>query len=207
MKAVKNKIGKYLLHLPENYEYSKNKWPLMLFLHGAGECGDNLEIVKKKGPTMLANKGKEFPFLLLSPQCPVKQYWENDFLDKLLTDIIRQYRVDPNKIYLTGFSMGGFGTWNLAKKYPNRFAAIAPVCGGANPHIAEYIKHIPTWIFHGAKDRIIPVERSQEMASALKKLGAKVKFTVYPFTEHDSWTETYNNEELYEWFIEQKRAD
>ncbi len=204
MKAIKNKIGKYILHLPENYESSKSKWPLLLFLHGAGECGNNLDMVLRNGPPMLADKGKEFPFIVLSPQCPIMHYWENEILDKLLLSIVGQYRVNTYRVYLTGLSMGGFGTWSLAKKHPRRFAAIAPVCGGANPHIAEYIKHIPCWIFHGAKDQIIPLERSQEMADALKKRGANVKFTVYPFAEHDSWTETYNNDELYEWFMEQK---
>ena len=97
--------------------------------------------------------------------------------------------------------MGGFGTWNLTIKYPKRFAAIAPICGGANPSMVKFIKHIPIWVFHGAKDRIVPIERSQEMVDAVNNAGGHAKLTVYPKVNHDSWTETYNNEKLYEWLL------
>jgi predicted peptidase len=141
----------------------------------------------------------------LSPQCPEDQWWAVPDLDILLNDISENYNVDTNRIYVTGLSMGGFGTWNLAIKYPDRFAAIAPVCGGSNPFLAKNLKDTPAWVFHGAKDKVVPLHRSQEMVDALEKAGGNVKFTVYPDATHDSWTETYNNPELYEWFLKQKR--
>lgn len=205
METIKNIEGKYLLHLPVKYKDTNKNWPLLLFLHGAGERGNDLEMLKTHGPPKLVEKGKEFPFLVLSPQCSIGLCWTNQYLDKLLTDIVEQYRIDTERIYITGLSMGGFGTWSLTIKYPKRFAAIAPICGGANPLMVKFIKHIPIWVFHGAKDRIVPIERSQEMVDAYTKLGVKVKFTVYPDAEHDSWTETYENPELYKWFLEQSK--
>ncbi|MEN8119950.1 MAG: prolyl oligopeptidase family serine peptidase [Bacteroidota bacterium] len=205
METIKNREGKYLLILPAKYKEIYKNWPLLLFLHGAGERGNDLEMLKNHGPPKLVEQGNDFPFLILTPQCSIGQCWTNQYLDKLLTDIVQQYYIDKDRIYVTGFSMGGFGTWNLAIKYPNRFAAIAPVCGGGNPVMVKFIKNIPCWVFHGAKDRIVPIERSQEMVDAYEKLGIKVKFTVYPELEHDSWTETYDNPKLYDWFLAQKK--
>jgi predicted peptidase len=124
----------------------------------------------------------------------------------LLDDIIRTYRVDRDRVYLTGLSMGGFGTWDLAAAHPEKFAAIAPICGGGNPQNAKKLARLPIWVFHGAKDPTVPIERSREMVEALKAAGANVKFTVYPEAQHDSWTETYNNPEFYQWLLEQKRG-
>lgn len=203
---LKNAIGeggkiKYLYYLPEKYETSNKAWPLILFLHGAGERGKNFKKVKLHGPPKLIENGKKFQFIVVAPQCPPKQWWNNDDLDLLLNYITENYRVDAKRIYLTGLSMGGYGTWALATEYPNRFAAIAPVCGGGDPLKSETLKHIPIWVFHGAKDEIVPIEKSQEMVDALKALGANVKFTIYPEATHDSWTETYNNPALYRWFL------
>ncbi len=201
-KEIKKKIDvNYLLYLPENYEQETKNYPLMLFLHGAGERGDDLQKVAIHGPTKLIKQGKEFPFIIVSPQCPENQWWDIESLDLLLKDISRQYRVDENRVYLTGLSMGGYGTWAMAMEYPHRFAAIAPICGGGNPVTAEKIKHLPTWVFHGAKDDVVPLKNSQDMVDALKEAGGDVKFTIYPEAQHDSWTETYNNPELYEWFL------
>ena len=201
----------YLLYIPEEYPASKEKWPLVLFLHGAGERGDDLEKVKMHGPPKLIEREqKTFPFLLVSPQCPTGESWSNDkmvaTLSALLDDVAALYRVDRNRIYLTGLSMGGFGTWRLACDYPDRFAAIAPICGRGNPEKVEAIRHLPIWVFHGQQDKTVPLKNSQDMVDALKALGSDVKFTVYPGAGHDSWTETYNNPELYEWMLKQKRA-
>ncbi len=195
----------YLLYLPENYD-SHDKWPLMLFLHGSGERGTDIEKVKVHGPPKLIEQGKDFPFIVVSPQCPDNQWWEISDLDVLLNEITENYNVDTDRIYVTGLSMGGFGTWDLAIKYPNRFAAIAPVCGGGNSHLVEILKDVPVWVFHGGKDPVVPVSYAQEMVDALKKAGGNVKLTIYPDAGHDSWTETYNNPELYEWFLKQKRG-
>lgn len=195
----------YLIYFPKGYNKSKRDWPLMIFLHGIGERGNNLELVKTHGPPKLIKNGKEFPFIIVSPQLPERLWWNADFLNALLKEIISKYKVDMNRIYLTGLSMGGFGTWDFAEKYPHWFAAIAPICGGGNPFFACNIKNIPTWVFHGAKDKTVPIEKSEEMVNAIRECGGNPKFTVYPEAGHDAWTETYNNPELYEWFLKQSK--
>jgi predicted peptidase len=195
---------KYLLYLPKNYD-SKKEWPLVLFLHGAGERGDNLEMVKTHGPPKLVAQGKEFPFVLVSPQCPAGRWWEPVELSALVDEIVEKQKIDKDRIYVTGLSMGGFGTWSLAAYAPKRFAAIAPICGGGEPILVKLLPHVPAWVFHGAKDPVVPVARSEEMVKALKATGGTVKFTVYPDAYHDSWTAAYNDPKLYEWLLEQKR--
>jgi len=194
----------YLLYLPEDYN-SDNKFPLLLFLHGAGERGNDIEKVKMHGPPKLIEEGKDFPFIVVSPQCPEGQWWNISDLNILLNEIVNEYSVDTNRIYVTGLSMGGFGTWEFAIKYPDRFAAIVPICGGGNAHLVRNIKDVPVWVFHGARDQVVPIERSQEMVDALKKAGGNVKFTIYPDATHDSWTETYNNPEVFEWLLSKSR--
>jgi predicted peptidase len=195
----------YLLYLPQEYE-AKESWPLLLFLHGAGERGDDLELVKKHGPPKLIEAGKEFPFIVVSPQCPKDHWWEPIELVALLNEMKSKYKVDPDRIYVTGLSMGGFGTWRLAAYIPDRLAAIAPICGGGERYWARRFAHLPIWVFHGAKDKGVPVERSEEMVDALKERGGHPRFTIYPEAGHDSWTETYENPKLYEWLLEQKRT-
>jgi len=200
---------RYLLYLPKGYGEKKDqKWPLILFLHGAGERGDNLELVKKHGPPKLVAGGKEFPFIIVSPQCPAGTWWTEmiDPLTALLDDVQSRYAVDPNRVYLTGLSMGGFGTWTLACRYPERFAAIAPICGGGDWFLAERLKNVPVWAFHGAKDPVVPLRESRDMVEALKRAGGDAQLTIYPEAEHDSWTETYNNPKLYEWFLSHRRT-
>ena len=124
----------------------------------------------------------------------------------MLNEVSGKYAVDPDRIIVTGLSMGGFGTWSLAMEYPNRFAAIAPICGGGMTARARRIRHLPAWVFHGAKDNAVPLKASQDMVDALKAAGATdVKFTVYPEAVHDSCTEAYNDPALWEWFLQQKR--
>jgi predicted peptidase len=199
----------YLLYLPDNYSESSEPFPLMLLLHGSNQRGDDINLVKKAGPPKLVEQGQDFPFIIVSPQCPEGKGWATpymlDELNCLLDDIIEHYSVDTSRIYLTGFSMGGFGTFGYALFYPERFAAIAPICGGGLTELALYIKDIPTWVFHGEKDEVVPITMSRNMVEALKKVDGNVKFTVYPDAGHDSWTETYNNPELYEWFLKQRR--
>lgn len=197
----------YLLYLPPDYDDAGDKrWPVMLFLHGAGERGDDLEKVRAHGPPKLVAEGRDFPFIIVSPQCPQDIWWDLVALDVLLYEVIEKHIVDEDRIYVTGLSMGGFGTWNLALTSPHRFAAIAPVCGGGNPHRISLIKHLPVWVFHGAKDSVVPVQKSEEMVEALKACGGDVRFTVYPEADHDSWTATYNNPELYEWLLQHRRV-
>jgi predicted peptidase len=203
--TIKVKLN-YLLYLPEEYGKADKAWPLVLFLHGAGESGDDLEKVKKHGPPKLVAEGKKFPFIVVSPQS-ARGGWDVRALNALLDDLMANYKVDRDRVYLTGLSMGGFGTWALAAAHPEKFAAIAPICGGGNPADAKKIKDLPIWVFHGAKDPAVKLERSEVMVKALKEAGAEhVQFTVYPEAAHDSWTETYNNPDFYEWLLKQKRG-
>ncbi|MCX7874812.1 MAG: prolyl oligopeptidase family serine peptidase [Melioribacteraceae bacterium] len=192
----------YLLYLPKDYE-QKEKHPLMLFLHGAGERGDNLELVKTHGPAKLVEQGKEFPFVIVSPQCPKDKRWEPTDLIALIDYIITNYKIDENRIYVTGLSMGGNGTWKLAAEIPNRLAAIIPICGWGDPFSAMMMGKLPVWVFHGAKDVVVPLSSSEVMVESIKRSGGNVKFTVYPDANHDSWTETYNNQEIYDWLLNQ----
>jgi predicted esterase len=195
----------YLLYLPDNYSNDTlHRWPLLLFLHGAGEVGTDIEKIKVHGPAKLVAEGKKFPFIVISPQSQIYE-WRPDQLHDLLIDLKKKYRVDEERIYLTGLSMGGFGTWELALKYPKTFAAIAPICGGGDTSEIWKLRHMPVWCFHGAKDPIVSLSRSQRMMSELEKDNHTSKFTIYPEAEHDSWTETYKNDSLYSWLLAQKR--
>lgn len=195
----------YLLQLPPGYE-EQESWPVLLFLHGAGERGSDLEMVKKHGPPKLIEGGKSLPFIVVSPQCPAGRWWEPFELAALLDEIESQYKVDKKRIYVTGLSMGGFGTWALTAYQPERFAAIAPICGGGEPFMTRLYSHVPTWVFHGDKDEIVPLERSERMVEGLKRAGGNVKFTVYEGVGHDSWTEPYADDAFYQWLLEQRNS-
>lgn len=204
----------YLLHIPRDYWSDRTRrWPLMLFLHGAGERGLDPNKVKVHGPPKIADTNADFPFILVSPQCPPGKTWDNDSLNALLDEVIEQYRIDSDRVYLTGLSMGGFGSWSLALNYPERFAAVVPICGGGNlidallsdKKRSQALKELPFWVFHGAKDPVVKVEESERMVNALKRIGSPVQLTIYPEANHDSWTETYANPKLYEWLLQQRR--
>jgi predicted peptidase len=205
---TKNLSCEYLLFLPDGYSGKKQGWPLMLFLHGAGERGSDLNKVKVHGPPKIVENQKDFPFIVVSPQCPEDDWWTDkvEVLIYLLDDIVATYNVDTERIYLTGLSMGGYGSWALAAEYPERFAAVAPICGGGNRIMAFRLKDIPVWAFHGAKDNVVPLKQSEEMVNAIKARGGDARLTVYPNAGHDSWTETYNNKELYDWFLKHRKA-
>lgn len=195
----------FLIYLPDGYvKKDPKQWPLLLFLHGAGESGDMIDLVKKNGPPMQIEYGKSFPFIVVSPQSPEEdEEWRIDVLDMLLNELVSQYNIDEKCIFVTGLSMGGTGTWNLAFAYPGRFAAIVPICGHGDPAQAGKIKDLPVWVFHGAKDDVVPPSDSESMVNALKALGSPVKFTLYPDANHDSWTDAYNDPELWKWLMEQ----
>ncbi len=201
-------IGKisYLIATPKDYSKSGAPSPLLLFLHGSGERGSDLNEVKAWGPPRIIDNGGELPFIVVSPQCPKGEYWNTFLLKGLLDEVIKKYNVDKTRIYLTGLSMGGFGTFNLATAYPDYFAAIAPVCGGGNPAMAFTIKDIPIWVFHGKLDKAVPYQRSVEMVDALKKSGANPKFTTIDDGGHaDAWKFAYNEAGLWEWFLKHKK--
>jgi len=206
----------YLLFLPKGYEAESSKrWPLLLFLHGSGERGTNVWKVATHGPLKLAKDQPDFPFIIVAPQCPAGQIWSNDILLTLLDENLRQCAVDTNRVYLTGLSMGGYGTWGLGLAYPERFAAIVPICGGgdllglllSSREKAQALHSLGVWAFHGAKDNVVPPAESQRMVDALKQADVPdVKLTIYPEAQHDSWSETYRNPDLYRWLLEHRRG-
>lgn len=207
--------AEYLLYLPEGYSDSgSEEWPLLIFLHGAGERGSDIEKVKVHGPPKIAEREGGLPFIVVSPQCPSGSWWDIETLNALLDEVMAERAVDPSRVYLTGLSMGGFGSWAWAAQSPERFAAAAPICGGGEPRSTRRggtekrsaRARLPIWNFHGAQDTVVRPEQSEEMVEAWKQLGANVKYTVYPDAGHDSWTVTYDNPELYEWFLSHERG-
>jgi predicted peptidase len=204
------KVGyRYLLAEPEGYATDNAKaWPLIVFLHGAGERGDDLSLVAKHGPPKLIHAGQKIAAIIASPQCLPDQIWNPHGVQALVDQVKKTHRVDAARVYLTGLSMGGFGTWETAIEYPGTFAALVPICGGTGIRYlgAERIKHVPQWIFHGGKDTVVPTEFSQKMHDKLKALGADVRFTIYPDAAHDSWTAAYEDPALWTWLFQQVRA-
>jgi predicted peptidase len=206
---------KYLLFLPKDYQaHSQKRWPLIFFLHGAGERGSNVWKVAVHGPPKIVAKDPDFPFIVVSPQCPEGQIWSSEALLGLLDNVEKKLNVDTGRVYLTGLSMGGYGSWDLGLRHPDRFAAIVPICGGgqlisvllAEGTNREALKSLGVWAFHGGKDPVVPLVESQRMADFLKKSGVQdVKLTVYPEAGHDSWTEAYNDPELYKWLLRHER--
>lgn len=214
---------KYRLLKPINYEEGK-KYPLVLFLHGAGERGDDNTKQLVHGAKDFAEEGrrKEFPAFIVAPQCPTGKRWsEVDWskdsstlpespsdamalVKELLDEMIDNSQVDTNRIYITGLSMGGYGTWDAIARYPNFFAAAIPICGGGDPGTVERFKSTPIWCFHGDEDQAVKVTRSREMVDALKKINGDVKYTEYPGVGHNSWTVTYANPEIYTWLFSKK---
>ena len=196
--------GHYLTFLPERYGSSRCRWPLVLFLHGSGECGDDPHQVKKHGLPKLADNGRVFPFVLIAPQCPKGSSWSEDFLEMVLDDVLARFRVDPNRVILTGISLGGNGVWRMAIRYPDRFAAVVPVAAwGPRGRVAR-LKQVPVWAFHGARDRGVPLRAGKAIVTALKKAGGRVKFTVYKTADHaETWEKAYANEGLYRWMLKQ----
>lgn len=206
----------YLLFLPPGVKDDPGKpWPLILFLHGAGERGTNVWLVAKHGPPKLVREKKDFPFIVVSPQCAEGETWSNEALLALLDTIIAKYPVDRSRVYLTGLSMGGYGTWSLGIEHPERFAAIVPICGGGDtikillppPAREADLKSLGVWAFHGGKDTVVKPIETERMVQALKQRGVReVKHTVYPDAGHDSWTEAYNDPALYEWLLSHRRT-
>lgn len=207
--VIRNVTMDYLLYLPDDFESNPDaEWPMLVFLHGSGERGNDLEKVKMHGLPKLISEGKTMPFVVLSPQCPSDSDWDTETLYALIKQVSSRYRVDEKRVYLTGLSMGGGATWNLAMAYPDYFAAISPVCGPVNRNYlarAAELKNLPIMAFHGAMDDVVPVPGAAAMIKRLQDLGNSARIVIYPDANHDSWTETYENPELYKWFMRQVR--
>lgn len=192
----------YLVYLPKEYE-TKGKMPLLFFLHGSGERGNDPQKLKVHSIPKIIDDRDDFPFIVVSPQCPDGQRWDVEVLNALLDKVIAELPVDSNRIYLTGLSMGGYGVWRFAIAHPDRFAAIAPVCGWGVLEDVEKLRTMPVWVFHGAKDNVVPPSESEKMVERLQKFGnTQVKFTLYPDANHNAWDAAYGTPELYEWFLQ-----
>jgi len=213
---------KYQVFVPENWT-SKKKWPVILFLHGAGERGEDglVQTEVGMGRAVRINRSR-FPAVIVIPQCRKEIWWSQTPMDdlamKALEVATKEFHGDHQRTYLTGLSMGGYGTWHLAGKYPGKFAAIVPICGGVlRPDVSRQQspddtkpytdaankigKDIPVWIFHGGADDSVPVAESQRMASAMKALGGEVHYTEYPGVGHNSWDDAYAEGELFTWMF------
>lgn len=198
------------------------KYPLVIFLHGAGERGkDNEQHLKHIKILYSYNVLDKYPSFVLAPQCPKKQTWSDLMYGKPFSDtptspmamlievldkVMDEYPIDPSRIYVTGVSMGGFGTWDLITRFPNRFAAAVPICGGGDDRVAERIKHVPVWVFHGADDDVVPPRLSRKMVAALQNAGASPGYTEFPGIKHGSWWQAYREPYLMPWLTKQKLA-
>lgn len=218
---------RYMLFVPKDYQATGRKWPLMLFLHGLGECSNaDLSRVKIHGPAHFVDSRPDFPFIVVTPQLPpppgykegvvytsqqiialADKAWKPEELIQLVDHVMAKLNVDRDRVYVTGLSMGGYGTWRLVAAYPDRFAAAVPICGGGEPEkMAHALSRVPIWAFHGAKDATVPLEKCQQMVDAVKRAGGDVRLTVYPEAQHDSWTATYNNKQVYDWLLAHRRS-
>ncbi len=205
----------YLLYLPKNYASEPTaQFPLILFLHGSGERGTNLQKVAVHGPPKLAGAGRDFPCIVVSPQCPDGKVWNDVPLLDLIDHLKKSLRVDPARIHVTGLSMGGYATWSLISQRPDIFASAAPVCGGgetlrfivASPAQREAMKTLPVRVYHGAKDNVVALGESERMIEQFKRAGGKdIQLTVYPEAGHDSWSATYSNPDFFSWMLQQHR--
>jgi len=196
----------YLLYLPEGYNNSDQNFPLLVYLHGKSHRGNDLNKLKGYGLPRLIDKGNNYAFIIASPQCPDTTYWARvNWFDSLYSDLTSKYRIDPNRIYLTGISMGGYGSWQAALDFPDRFAAIVPLCGGCSDSTDLCsIKDLPVWTFHGTKDNIVPIHETEYIVERLKKCGSNVRFTRIENAGHDITSE-FENKEIYDWLIQQKK--
>ncbi|WP_186438501.1 dienelactone hydrolase family protein [Cohnella terricola] len=202
----------YKLFLPNGYVGNKNEFfPLILFLHGIKRRGNDLSLLDGYGLMQIAEQDPGFNYIVITPQCPINTFWPENhlILVELVNRLIREYRVDQSRIYLTGFSMGGNGVWDLAAKTRGLFAAAVPIAGWYESNEAQNLTHIPIWVFHGEKDDVVPVSYSESMVNAIKRIDGDIKFTRYSDFDHSHnvMKETFTNPELYSWLEMNKKTD
>jgi predicted peptidase len=207
--AVGDTEHKYVVYVPRAYSPAM-KWPVILFLHGAGERGtDGLAQSDVGIGRAIRFMSDRYPAVVVMPQCLPQQNWSGAMLDmavKALDKTLMEFNTDVNRLYLTGLSMGGFGSFLLASNGPGRFAAVVPICGGGNPaEMAPKLKDVPTWVFHGDADTAVPVQRSRDMVEAIKAAGGtKIKYSEYPGVPHNSWDKAYSDKEMTDWLFAQR---
>lgn len=203
----KNSMG-YKLFLPHLYEdLQDTSFPLILFLHGVRKRGSDLHLLDGYGLTHIAEQSENFPCIVVAPQCPSDTVWpeHRDTVLHLLSEVIEQFRVDRQSVYVTGFSMGANGVWDLAANTEGVFAAAVPLAGWYEPQAASRLTSIPIWTFHGEDDDDVPISKTEEIVNAIKNAGSTPKFTRYPGFKHFIMDVTYTNPELYKWLLENKR--
>jgi predicted peptidase len=191
-----------VIHIPQKV---RGKLPMILFLHGAGERGQDLAKVGRHGPLKFIADGGSIDAVVVAPQAPDNEAWSVTRIDQVLQTVVEAYPVDTMRIVVTGLSMGGIGTWDAAVTFPNRFAAIAPICGVGNWLAAPAIRDLPIWAFHGALDPVIPIERTSKMIAAILECGGSPRFTVDAAAFHDAWSKPYSDKEFYEWLLSHER--
>lgn len=202
---------RYWIFLPSQYGQSQKEWPLVMYLHGASERGKSIDSLKQNvmynflQPTQQVAELKDLPFIVVAPLCPVKQLWIPSQLRGVLDDVLANCTVDKKRLYLTGHSMGAFGTWSFASTYPNLFAAIVPVSGGGQVNYVKSLVDIPTWAFHGELDTVVPARRSTVLVSVLNMVGGDAKLTLLPNQGHTICRETYSNPDLWQWMLAQEK--
>lgn len=204
--SVKNDL-KYLLYTPDGYEASTESYPLVIWLHGGDQGGSDLDKVKSSGIPKLIEDGKKFPFLVFSPQNPSEELlYPIEKVDAALEEVASKYRVDRSRIYVVGFSRGGFGAWALAEQFPDKFAAIVPIAGGGNRHYLNRTNEKAAfWVFHGSNDDVIPLSDSVVLYERLKALDRNARLTVLEGVDHSGieWA-TLNDAELWDWLLKQR---
>lgn len=201
----------YLVSLPEGYEADKSKkWPVVFFLHGAGERGADLEKNRVHGPFKEIAKGRKIPAVVIAPQCPEGDWWSSErmvaVLEGLVAKVEKDYRIDKDREYLTGLSMGGYGTWTLGEKHPKKFAALAPICGNGDVSRVGVLKDVPLWTVHGDKDPAVPVQGTRDLVAALRAAGGNPRYDEIKDAGHDVWTAVYASDEFWDWLLAQRRG-
>ena len=197
----------YLMYVPAAYfRASAGQFPLIVFLHGTEQRGDDPQLLKSVAALTIVDVDGTLPFIAVFPQCPRDAHWSPEALIAMLGTIEESLRIDHDRVYLTGFSLGGFGVWQTAAAFPDVFAAIAPVCGMSDISDVPRLRDIPVWAFHGALDQNVPLAESEKMTAALRDIGGNVRLTVYPDFAHDCWSITYRDSRLYLWFLSQRRG-
>ena len=197
----------YVKYLPKDYD-EKKKYPLVFFLHGAGERGDDLDVAMRHGFMQhVRDEGKEYPFIFIAPQCPTGKYWGcyTESLLAFLDYICESLPIDTERVYLTGLSMGGTGSFMLAMAAPERFAALAPVCGSGIYWFGEALVDVPVMMYHGDLDEVVPIEESVEMLRAIHKRGGHAELKICYGVKHGAWNVAYEGDELVNWFLSKKK--
>jgi predicted peptidase len=194
-----------LVYLPKDFDFDEGTYPLLVFLHGSGDRGSDVWKLAGSGPAYLASKGQSLPCLVVCPQCPLEARWQSDWVKSIVSEMVTTYHADKARVYLSGYSMGGIGTWEIGATDPMRYAALVPIAGSGDTSLAKELAKVPVWAFHGEKDEVIPMEASDALVTAIRGQGGQPKSTVYANQGHAICSEPFRSQEMWNWLLEQKR--